>query len=110
VKDQRLDHLFREYHEACESPDPSATFMPGLWQKIEKAQSISLAFRRWARSFVAAAAAVSLIGVLAIRLHHDPSGPSSISYLEALVASNSPDTVELLDASHTESWDDVELL
>jgi len=110
LKDQRLDDLFREYHDACEFSDPSATFMPGLWQKIEKAQSISVAFRRWAKSFVAAAAAVSVIGVLAINLHHDPAGPNSIRYLEALVASNTPDTVELLYNTHSESWDDVELL
>lgn len=33
--DTKLDALFAEYRDAIQEPDTNATFMPGLWQKIE---------------------------------------------------------------------------
>ena len=38
--DQRLDALFRAYREACPAPEPSANFMPNLWQRIEARQTL----------------------------------------------------------------------
>ena len=31
----KLDPLWAEYREACPDPDPSASFMPQLWQRID---------------------------------------------------------------------------
>lgn len=59
--DRRFDNLLREYREACPEVEPSADFMPGLWQKIEARQSVPFAMRRFTRVFVSAAAALSLL-------------------------------------------------
>lgn len=111
MKDQRLDNLFREYRDACEYRDASPTFMPGLWQKIEKAQNVSFVFRRWAKGFVTASAVLSLLlGLMVVNLHFEPGTPPVVTYIEALAANNPPDGAESVDVAHPDNWDDVELL
>src|SRR5215472_16161791 len=96
-EDIRLDGIFQAYRVACEPRDVSANFRPDLWQKIEKAQKAIFSFRRMARSFVTAAAAVSLglvmFEVLPVRQN---SAVYNLSYVEALAAHN-----EALDARST---------
>jgi hypothetical protein len=84
---ERLDQLFREYHDACDVPELSPGFMPALWQKIEARQSSSWAFKRVSGWFVAASAAASV--VLALALFSMPSMPGGFyaeSYVDALAA------------------------
>lgn len=111
MKDKRLDDLFREYRDACEYRDANATFMPGLWRKIEKAQNISFVFRRWAKGFVTASAVLSLLlAMIVVKLHFEPAPPGVVTYLEALSANNSTDGSEYIEIVHPDNWDDVELL
>ncbi len=37
-REAQLDALFQAYLEACPAPEPSANFMPQLWQRIEARQ------------------------------------------------------------------------
>jgi len=59
--DERLDALLRAYGEACPTPEPSANFMPNLWQRIESRQSFTFSFQRMANAFVTAAVALSIV-------------------------------------------------
>ncbi len=58
--DRQLDELFAAYKGACPAPDLSAEFMPGLWDRIDASRSFTVALRRWAGAFVAAAAVVCI--------------------------------------------------
>ena len=115
-REPRLDALFRGYRMACEPRDPSANFMPELWQKIEKRQSALFSFRRIAKGFVAAAAmlslALALIGFIPSR-----SAPVNIStwvdtldaHHEALAAHSANESIEyVLDLIHPDSSDESE--
>jgi hypothetical protein len=90
--DERLDALLREYRDACPTPEPSANFMPNLWQRIEARQSYTFSFQRMANAFVTAAVALSI--VLGVYMSIPRSNPSSYSqsYLEALADANTLDT------------------
>lgn len=58
--DRALDGLWAEYRNACPVHEPSASFMPALWQKIEARRTLSLDLRRLSRRFVTAAAAICI--------------------------------------------------
>ena len=118
-EEERLDTLFRAYHSACEPRQVSANFMPELWQKIERAQSAVFSFRRIAKGFVTAAAALSLaLAVIGFFPSHQNSSLYSASYIDALAAHNealaahsSNESAEFVDLLlHSDSPDDVEEL
>ena len=89
--DERLDALFRAYREACPTPEPSANFMPNLWQRIESRQNFTFSFQRMANAFVTAAVALSI--ALGVYMSIPPSNASyPLSYLEALADANALDT------------------
>ena len=94
--EERLDALFRAYREACPAPEPSANFMPELWQRIESRQRFTFSFRRMANALVTAAVALSIaLGVYMAIPHRNLA---SYSYLDALAESESesvdtPDSV-----------------
>jgi hypothetical protein len=81
----RLDRLFEAYRAACPDVEPSAGFMPQLWQKIEARQGVSLVFGRLARNLATAALALSLLLGLAVSISgsHGSQLPSE-SYAEVL--------------------------
>ena len=97
-----LSRLFAQYRESLPDPEPDALFMPRLWRKIDARRSPNWYLKRWARGFLTAATAVSLLlgGLLALRT--PPVSPFyTNTYLE-LLASQSPDTqadVEIVAAS-----------
>jgi hypothetical protein len=98
ANDADLDALFRAYREACPAPDPSANFMPEIWRRIEARQRSLFFLGRWARAFVTAAAVLSL--ALAGYLYLPQSHTSMLSiesYVEALSASHSADTPDLVE-------------
>jgi len=64
TNDRGLDELFRLYREACPAPEPSASFVPGIWQKIEARQSSWRLIQRWAQALVAASAVLSALLVV----------------------------------------------
>jgi hypothetical protein len=89
--DERLDALLRAYRDACPTPEPSANFMPDLWQRIESRQSFTFSFQRMASAFVTAALALSLVLGVYMSIPHNSSSYSQ-SYLEALADANTLDT------------------
>ena len=95
-EDERLEALFRAYRVACEPGEVSANFMPELWMRIEKAQSATFSFRRIARGFVTAAAALSLVlASVALLPSYQVSPIYSTTYVEALAAHGDVDAIDL---------------
>ena len=90
--DERLDALLRAYRDACPAPEPSANFMPGLWQRIESRQSFTFSFQRMANAFVTAALAVSIALGVYMSIPRANSSSYSQSYLVALADANTLDT------------------
>ena len=94
--DEKLDALFRAYARACPAPEPSANFMPELWQRIESRQKVTFSFKRMANAFVTAAVALSI--ALGVYISTVNSGASlySQSYIDALEEANPLDTPEIV--------------
>ncbi len=95
-----LDALFRAYRDACQPPEPSANFMPEIWQRIEERQRSLSFLGRWARALATAAAVLSL--AMAAYLY-TPRARNSIfyveSYVEALAAGHALDSPEFTEAA-----------
>ena len=58
--DEHLDKLFAAYREACPDPEPSGSFMPEIWNKIEARRRFTINLKRWTSAFVTAAAALCI--------------------------------------------------
>jgi len=98
-EEEKLDALFRAYHAACPTPEPSANFMPDLWRKIESRQTVTFSFRRMASAFVTAALALSIaLGVYTYMPHGNAYSPQT--YVEALAEANPPDTPDIVEPVH----------
>ena len=97
-QEERLDTLFRAYRDACVTPEPSANFMPQLWQRIESRQTFSFFFGRVARGFVTAAVAATLAMAVYLSVPRS-SGSYSSTYVEVLAASHSADTPDLYETA-----------
>jgi len=102
--DERLDALFRAYARACPTPEPSANFMPNLWQRIESRQSFSFSFHRMANAFVTVAVALS-IGLGFYLSVLSSTGGYSQTYIEALAEANPLDTPDILAPASMDSPD-----
>src|SRR6059058_3653687 len=87
---KRLNALFRAYGEACVAPEPSANFMPKLWQRIESRQTFSFFFGRVARGFVTAAVAATLAMAVFLTVPRS-AGSYAGTYVEVLAASHNVD-------------------
>ncbi len=85
-----LEGLFAAYREACPDPEPGASFMPQLWQKIEDRRAFSCSLKRMARGIITAAAAASLAMAILLAAAQRTTSPS---YLELLAAGQSHDNL-----------------
>lgn len=102
--DERLDALFEAYRRACPTPEPSANFMPNLWQRIESRQTVTFTFRRMANAFVTAAVALSIaLGVYMAIPRSQANVPTS--YLEVLAESRPVDTPDFVAPVHLDLAD-----
>ena len=102
--DEKLDALFRAF-AACPTPEPSANFMPTLWQKIESRQTFTFSFRRMANAFAAAAVALTLALSVYMYVPHAAPAPS-LSYLDMLAEAHplvAPDLMSPAQMELTES-------
>lgn len=107
--EERLDALLSSYREACDIGEVNPNFMPGLWRKIEKTKAATFSFRRIAKSFVTAAAALSLtLGAISFVPIHQFTSVSTATYVETLAASNSSDAADSIDLLHPDLLDDSE--
>jgi hypothetical protein len=101
--DGRLDALFEAYREACAAPEPSASFMPGIWRRIEERQRSVAFFGHWARRLATAAAVASLAMAAYLyipRFSH--SGSATESYVEMLASVHAADSSDSIDAAMDE--------
>jgi len=57
----KLDQLFQAYGAACPEVEPSANFMPQLWQRIESRHTFGFVFQHLARTTITACAALCLL-------------------------------------------------
>src|SRR5690242_1978981 len=95
---ERFDALFRAYGDACGAPEPSANFMPQLWQKIEARQTFSFFFRRVARGFVTAALAASL-GMAIYLSSPRNAAVNSTTYVDVLADNRANDVPDLFETA-----------
>lgn len=104
--DARLDALFREFAQACPDRDPSADFMPKIWQQIEARQTYTFSFRRMANALVTAAVAFSLILGAFMAMPRTP-GQMPQTYLEALAQANELDVPDIVEPVHFEPAESI---
>ncbi len=108
-RERDLQELFGRYREACEPAEPSANFMPAIWQKIEARQANSWLFGKMARGFVTAALAVSSILALFLALPNSQSSAfENGSYVEILAAYHASENSLYFDAVHFSTVADTE--
>lgn len=106
--EDRLNALLAEYREACPDPEPSAQFMPQLWQRIEanRNAAASLWLRRWAEVWVVASITLAIVmGAFLIPRYQTPPAYQA-AYIDVLAAADSaadtPGDVAVVPASETE--------
>src|SRR6185312_5607620 len=87
-RNNQLDALFVAYRDTCPDPEPSALFMPGLWQRIEGRRSFAFGLRRLTRGFLAAAFALCVMMSAVLVLPDNSSNTANESYLELLSESH----------------------
>ena len=99
--DEKLDALFRAF-AACPTPEPSANFMPTLWQKIESRQTFTFSFRRIANAV--AATAVALTVALSVYMYVPRNNPSATgqTYLDVLAEAHPLVAPELVSPARLE--------
>src|SRR5437016_5665885 len=93
----KLDALWAEYREACPDPEPGASFMPGLWQRIEARRSSNVTMlRRLAQVCVGATLALTVVlGALVLpRLERAPL--YSATYVDVIAADHPNSYVDIL--------------
>lgn len=87
-----LQHLLERYRSACPDVEPTANFMPGLWDRIESRRGFSWKLKIYSRAIASAAAALCFAVML---MQFGPfKGANSIyesTYLEALEADHAPE-------------------
>jgi len=110
-EEERLDALFRAYRSACEPAEVSANFMPELWQRIDLVQNTMFSFRRIARGFLSAAAALSVVLATLAVVPEWRSSPvynaTYVTYVETLAAA-SETAADTVDVVQPDSLDDSE--
>jgi hypothetical protein len=95
--DPELDELFRRYRDSCSGVEPSAKFMPGLWQKIESRYSFWFVFQRLARPTMTACAALCLV-LLLLNFMAPPSYFAAPTYVDALMADHTAEKTYYTEA------------
>jgi len=88
----KLDALWAEYRQAIPDPDPSASFMPGLWQRIEARRSANVKMlRRIAQVCVAATLALTVVMGVVLLPKIEHSAVYSSTYVD-VIAADHPNT------------------
>jgi hypothetical protein len=95
--DQKLDALFRAYHDACAAPEASANFMPNLWARIESRQRFTFSFRHMANILTTSAVALSLVLGIYMAIPRSSSMDYSQTYVEVLAEANPSDSMDLVN-------------
>lgn len=105
--DRILDELFRAYRKSYSDPEPGPNFMPALWRAIDSRRSFSLAFGRWARGFVTAAAALAMVMAILVAIPSRQISPVYMAtYLDVLVDDTRTDNPAYIEVvRHDSAWE-----
>ena len=105
--ERRLDEFFQEYRASCPEVEPSANFMPVLWQKIEARSNFWSAFPQLARAVTTASAAICLL-LLVLNLVSTPH-PHLLAptYMDALMADHTAEETDYTEAIRNTPGDDT---
>ncbi|MBM3811461.1 MAG: hypothetical protein FJW20_07470 [Acidimicrobiia bacterium] len=90
-----LNRLFALYRRLSADPEPSAAFMPRLWEKIEARRNFAWRIQLYARGLVSVAAAVCL-AVMVFQFTVQGNGSEAVysqTYLDTLRSANSPEAM-----------------
>lgn len=102
-ENDRLQHLMARYREACPGVEPSANFMPRLWERIDARRGLSWRLRRYAR-VIATAAATLCFAFALVQLAPLTVNPMyERTYLEALEADHTPEVMAFADLAPDEA-------
>ncbi len=100
-REEQLDALLRAFAQSA-IPEPSANFMPTLWQKIEARQTFTFSFRRMANAFAAAAVALTLALTVYMYVPRSSAQIPSQTYLDVLADSHPLVAPELVSPARLE--------
>lgn len=101
--ERRFDEMLGSYREAVPDPEPSAAFMPKLWQKIDARQNYLLEWKRWTQGFLAGAVAASVLFVVLQVLPKGSADFYTATYLETLAEDQAPERLVYHDVSGDEN-------
>ena len=93
-----LDTLLEAYRGACPDVDPSANFMPAIWQKIEARRSFWFVFQREARAVMTASAALFLLLLVLNFFSASQSYLAASTYADALMADHTAEETYYTEA------------
>jgi len=103
-RNEKLDPLWAAYRQACPDPEPSASFMPQMGQRIEARRGAvsSSWFRLWAEVWLVATVTLAIImgAVLIPRFQNPPAYQAS--YVDVLAAADSANDGVMLPSGETE--------
>jgi hypothetical protein len=97
-----LDELFRAYRQSFADVDPSAGFMPGVWEKIEARRSLAFRVTHLARAFLGATAVLFTLmaGIFVLAGERTTPEPHE-SYLDSLASAHATDS--MMESMHAET-------
>jgi hypothetical protein len=104
-----FEALMARYRQAVDGPEPTANFMPRLWQKIEARRTFTFRFRRVTQVFVGSAAVLCLLIAGVSTVAPSKPGPQLHgTYLDALAEAHPAESLaaqgivhsDLSEASH----------
>jgi hypothetical protein len=95
--DEGLDALWARYRDSCPDPEPTAQFMPGLWQRIDARRTASASiFRRLSQICVMTTVALILLMAVVLIPRIQNVLVYSATYVDVLLAENGNDDTDLL--------------
>ena len=96
--DSRLDNLFERYRASCPDVEPSANFMPALWQKIEARHSFWFVFQGLGRTAMTACAALCLLLLVLNFVSLPQAHVLAPTYVDALMADHTAEKIDYTEA------------
>jgi hypothetical protein len=102
-----FDALLGSYRCACPDVEPSANFMPGVWEKIEARRSFWFVFLRESRTALAACATLCLVLLILNFITGSPAHLTAPTYADALMAEHSAEQTYYTEAIRATPVSDV---
>lgn len=96
--DSGLDTLLGAYRSACLDLEPTAAFMPVLWQKIEARRSFWFVFQREARAVMTACAALCVVLLVLNFFSGSQNHLAASTYADALMADHTAEKTYYTEA------------